>query len=376
MGKQLCNAVLFLAVFAPTLCRAWHGIVEGFYWRPEDSVHGCSREYPAIQRQQALDMLSVSDLDTYIYAPHEVDLVDLLDDRRQEEWRAMFAYAHNKGIRLVYGIRPRKPLPEIDVAIMDKVEQLRTLGCQAYALCFDDVPGGATAEQMEKQAVLVQNLQLAFPSLEIGFLPGSYHGPPQDQKENLAFLDDALSKDIPMLLTGTDVNPASVALDDFPALDSGRRIVFYDNWAAVDTNTRLPWSLGRRGGLPGQLFADGEGQWGYVLNPCFPLERCIHQFARVGQMRGDPFGVPLPDDYVVISLAAGAWASWLLGHDFIEESQLNAVLTDLERGIERDDWFGSMGEMEARYPALKGVFTEGGITCPAGVKSPPCGNSI
>jgi len=359
----MLKALVALILWAPTVARSFSGVVEGFYWTSAHAVRGHFGAYSTDQRLQALEFLAASHLGDYVYAPQSVDLLAPFSALEQQDWARTFATAQTLGIRLTYGIRPMSLDDAAADKVRAKVSELASLGCSAYALCFDDVPGGATAAQVALQVALASSLQQAHPALELAFLPGSYYGTRADQEKALAQLDAGLDAKVPMFLAGTAVVPGSVRLTDFPTLPSGRGIVVYDNWAAVDTNTRLPWSLGRGDGLPAELFEDGDA-WGYVLNLCFPLERCIHQIARVDQLRANPLGAPAPSSTSAIHPAASTWAAWLVANGFASAEAENAIQADLEDAIAEDKYFASMDELETAHTSLRGVFTSDGWGAP------------
>jgi hypothetical protein len=335
----------------------WSGMVEGFYWTAKDAVHNHSGAYTAEQRVQALEFLAAGGLNTYLYAPQVVDLVAPLDAHQQLEWTATFARAKALGMRFMYGIRPRGGVnSSVGADVAAKVAQLASLGCEGYVLCFDDVDGGDTPEQVALQVGLAASLRRKHPALEAAFLPTSYSGHPKKQAVALAPIDAGIDEGVAVILTGTAIVPDSVQLRDFPVLPSGRRIVFYDNWAAEDTSTRIAWGLGRDTALPAELFG-GSGKWGYVLNPCFPLERIVHQLARLVQLNTDASTAPASSSIAAIVPAASVWAGWLVQHGFANATGESAIRSVLETAVTKDQSFHSIAQLEAAYPTLQGVFS-------------------
>lgn len=356
LAFRLMSAWLLLWVLSAVEVCAWSGMAEGFYWSSENAIHDHSGAFTAHQRGQALELLARDGLDTYFYAPQLVDLVAMFDHRDEVEWRKTFAHASKLRIRLVYGIRPRAMLDSTEAhAVTAKLKQLASLGCTAYALCFDDVAGGSQPEQLKLQVALAASLQQQHPQLEAVFLPASYYGSPDAQAEALAPLDAGLDRNVALVLAGTAANPTSVSLADFPKLPSGRRIVFFDNWAAVDTSARIAWDLGRRVALPSELFGSSN-TWGYLLNPCFPLERIVHQLSRVGQLHTELSSAPPAHSSGAIAPAAQQWASFLTEHGFANRTAEHRVQRALDTAISENRRFDSIAEMEAAYPVLLGVF--------------------
>jgi hypothetical protein len=119
---------------------------------------------------------------------------------------------------------------------------------------------------------------------------------------------------IPFILTSKHgINPSSLdPLTDFPPLK--RKMIFWDNWMAVDVLDRFPRNLPRNRSI--KLF-DIEQQYGYMLNLCFPPERIIHGLISIRyQQKGQNY------DYNEI---ANIWTAYLLEHKFIIQSQVSEM---------------------------------------------------
>lgn len=84
---------------------------------------------------------------------------------------------------------------------------------------------------------------------------------------------------------------------DFPPLK--RRMIFWDNWMAVDSLDRLPRSLPRDRSV--KLFS---APYGYMLNLCFPPQRIIHGIASIEYLE-------LGIDFDLQKIAK-AWTDYLL----------------------------------------------------------------
>lgn len=145
---------------------------------------------------------------------------------------------------------------------------------------------------------------------------------------------DRLPPQVALCLTGREVGgrPAVDLARDLPLLPRKRRMIFWDNWIALDENAvkRPPWSC-----IPQQAAAlYNSAQYGYLLNLCFPLQSIIHVlFMLVNRnlQRTD-----------LITRAATEWAEYL--HDANP-----ATISALRRAIE-DDNFTSYEMFKKHYP--------------------------
>jgi len=125
----------------------------------------------------------------------------------------------------------------------------------------------------------------------------------------LSIINDA-DQSIRFILTSKHgINPSSLdPLVDFPPLK--RKMIFWDNWMAVDALDRFPRNLPRNRSI--KLF-DVEQPYGYMLNLCFPPERIVHGLISLRyQQKGQSY------DYNDI---ANIWTAYLLEHKFIIQSQ-------------------------------------------------------
>lgn len=120
-------------------CPFLAGVIEGFNGRP----------WNARQRHQLFGWMSSWKLNTYIYAAkgdlkHHVSWQQLYADIEVAELASLIRDAQRQKINFIYSLRPgiangahsKDLIPSLE----NKVRQVLDLGCQHFALLFDDVP--------------------------------------------------------------------------------------------------------------------------------------------------------------------------------------------------------------------------------------------
>nr|CDJ89910.1 Beta-N-acetylglucosaminidase domain containing protein [Haemonchus contortus] len=114
------------------------GVVEGFYGRP----------WTFEQRKQLFARLNRLGMNTYVYAPKD-------DLKHRPQWRvpynceeadilrSLIESARENNIRFVYSLSPGIDIAysktEEILCIKSKLDQVRMLGCESFALLFDDI---------------------------------------------------------------------------------------------------------------------------------------------------------------------------------------------------------------------------------------------
>ncbi|CAF1570413.1 unnamed protein product, partial [Rotaria sordida] len=186
-----------------------------------------------------------------------------------------------------------------------KLEQLASVGIRYYILCWDDSPGAGTNAQMKLQRDLIQALVNQVTNIElIGIIP-SYYSLSQissstniDWGKQLAILNE-IPMNIRFFVTGSAINPSSIQTSDIPSL-TNRKFIFFDNWIAVDTNSRvtMTWPPNR----DPNIYHVAEAISGSVLNLAFPPERIIHQIYALKQRINNHYA------NINADLAAEYWA--------------------------------------------------------------------
>jgi hypothetical protein len=116
------------------------GVVEGFYGQP----------WTVAQRRLLFAWMSAWGLNTYLYAPkddlkHRALWREPYDASESEVMGGLIAEARVHGVRFVYGLSPGLDLRPADALdrsrIKARFDQLLRLGCDDFALLFDDLPG-------------------------------------------------------------------------------------------------------------------------------------------------------------------------------------------------------------------------------------------
>lgn len=115
------------------------GIIEGFYGQPWNQS----------ERHQLFDWMSSWGLNTYLYAPKD-------DMKHRALWREAYTVAElaqleiivaackTRGLRFIYALSPGLDIRYSDASevtrLKDRIEQMRSIGCENFALLFDDIP--------------------------------------------------------------------------------------------------------------------------------------------------------------------------------------------------------------------------------------------
>jgi protein O-GlcNAcase/histone acetyltransferase len=115
------------------------GVIEGFYGPP----------WSQAERTELLEWMTAWKLNTYLYAPKD-------DLKHRAAWQEAYAPAEAealgtliracgaRGVRFIYGLSPgldiRYSQPDELQRILARFEQLLALGCDHFALLFDDIP--------------------------------------------------------------------------------------------------------------------------------------------------------------------------------------------------------------------------------------------
>lgn len=158
--------------------------------------------------------------------------------------------------------------------------------------------------------------------------------------DRLSILNDA-DDSIPFILCSKDgINPSAFEpTTDFPPLN--RRMIFWDNWMAVDSLERFPRNLPRK--RSPKLFNDNY-PYGYMLNLCFPPERIIHGVNSIEYLKSRQ-----EYDYNGIS---NVWTRYLLNHGFIVKEDATLMQNVLYEVMFFYNETMSVQKMIEKYPIL------------------------
>jgi protein O-GlcNAcase/histone acetyltransferase len=125
------------------------GVIEGFYGPP----------WSVAERNELLDWMAAWGLDTYLYAPkddlkHRAAWRTSYDSIEAESLRAMIHGCQRRGIRFVYALSPGLDIRYGDSTdrrhVFARLDQVLGLGCDDFALLFDDIPDRMSEEDRRR----------------------------------------------------------------------------------------------------------------------------------------------------------------------------------------------------------------------------------
>lgn len=125
------------------------GVIEGFYGQPWNQA----------ERHQLFDWMSAWGLNTYLYAPKD-------DMKHRALWREPYSVAElaqlenliavcrARGLRFLYALSPGLDIRYSDSSelthLKRRFDQLRAIGCENFALLFDDIPDRMSDDDRER----------------------------------------------------------------------------------------------------------------------------------------------------------------------------------------------------------------------------------
>lgn len=308
------------------------GIVEGFYgppWTHED-------------RLDTLRFAGRHGLTTYVYAPkddpvHRASWRDLYSPDVLAKLGRLASVARDEGVTFVYAISPGLSMVHSEAAehasLRRKVDQLRSVGIEDFALFFDDLPdefpdsrdvdafpAGPGQAHGETCRRFVDGVLRPYGVMSpLLMVPTDYAGTgPSPYREALASTlpDDAL-----VLWTGHDIVVGEITREhiDAAAASYRRRLVIWDNFPVNDFDPSRIF-LGPLRGRPGDL--EGSGCVGLLANPMIAAAPSLVALATVADYGADPsrydpdiswaavlkeVGGAMHDDLVVLARTLDAW---------------------------------------------------------------------
>ena len=124
------------------------GVIEGFYGQP----------WSQAERFELFDWMAGWGLNTYLYAPKD-------DLKHRAIWRELYSASEaaplgelirackQQTIRFIYALSPGLDIRYSDdadlIRLKRRLEQMLGLGCQHFALLFDDIPDHMAAEDVK-----------------------------------------------------------------------------------------------------------------------------------------------------------------------------------------------------------------------------------
>ncbi|KAM3726950.1 Protein O-GlcNAcase [Dirofilaria immitis] len=251
------------------------GIVEGFYGRP----------WTADQRRDLFARMKRLGMNTYIYAPkddlkHRAEWRQLYNSDEVELLQSLIQTARMENITFVYALSPGIDIiysSEKEIkALHDKSEQVRCLGCDAFALLFDDIDMTLNdADKKQFSSIVMAQLTVANSLYEFlkcphfFFCPTEYcesrANPSLEESDYLVTLGKKLVADIHILWTGPRVVSREITIEHIRRVAAvlQRKPVVWDNLHANDYDPKRVF-LGPFAGRPVRL---KEEIAGILLNP-------------------------------------------------------------------------------------------------------------
>ncbi|XP_076843402.1 protein O-GlcNAcase [Brachyhypopomus gauderio] len=252
------------------------GVVEGFYGRP----------WSMEQRKVLFQWMQRWGLNTYLYGPkddlkHRLLWRELYSAEEEAQLKALVSEAQRRGLRFVYALSPGQDIvfsSSSDLTLLKrKLQQVAELGCQAFAVLFDDIDHSmchADTEAFSSFAhaqVSVANEIFCFlgePSVFL-FCPTEYCGslcsPSVSKSPYLLTVGEDLLPGISVIWTGSKVISRELSADSLLEVQSvlQRSPLVWDNLHANDYDSRRVF-LGPFKGRPPALRGHLRG---LLLNP-------------------------------------------------------------------------------------------------------------
>uniref|UniRef100_A0A7I4Y650 protein O-GlcNAcase n=1 Tax=Haemonchus contortus TaxID=6289 RepID=A0A7I4Y650_HAECO len=256
------------------------GVVEGFYGRP----------WTFEQRKQLFARLNRLGMNTYVYAPKD-------DLKHRPQWRvpynceeadilrSLIESARENNIRFVYSLSPGIDIAysktEEILCIKSKLDQVRMLGCESFALLFDDIE--CEMNEMDRkcfdsfvsaQVAVTNEVYEYLGRPQFFFCPTEYCEsravPSLEHSEYLATLGEELINDVHILWTGPRVISRHITVDHVRSVSRilRRRPLIWDNLHANDYDQKRVF-MGEFSGRPVALKKEAVG---LLMNPSCKYE--------------------------------------------------------------------------------------------------------
>jgi protein O-GlcNAcase/histone acetyltransferase len=226
------------------------GVVEGFYGRP----------WTCVQRLRLFEQLSAWGLNTYFYAPkddlkHRALWRELYHDAELLELKTLVDACQKLGLHFIYGLSPGLDLRYSEVEERDQIkrrfDQLIQIGCQHFALLFDDLPGAlksadrqAYCSLADAQSAVANDIHrwlgTQVPAARFLFCPTPYCDR-MDRNEiagpgYLETIGQQLESSVEVLWTGPEIISTTIPIESIEMLAARikRPPVIWDNLHAND----------------------------------------------------------------------------------------------------------------------------------------------
>jgi len=346
---SLCILICLVIAMSNAALNMKTGLIEGYYWTQADSVNGQYGSYSHAQRLKLVSLMASNGIGVYWYVPQTVDLMATWTQTQLTQFTEVATLANSLGVRFVFGLRPHYIASNNFSAVKTRLEQIKSAGISYYSLNFDDAEGDSAQQGL--QASMATYLMNNVPGMTLAFFtPNAYH---MDEYPNraaweaaLVTVDSGISASVPFVFTGEEITPSYMTTAQYPSLSSNRPKVFWSNWIAMDTSTRIPW------GMVAGTAQQAIFNTGFYLNLNFPLERAIHHISCLGALSTG-------STTCNINTISTTWSTWLKNNGFFHNGQtIASVATSLYNAIDNDDYYASISALETAYPPLQGIFSQ------------------
>ncbi|KAM9717181.1 protein O-GlcNAcase [Menidia menidia] len=227
------------------------GVVEGFYGRP----------WSMDQRKVLFQWMQDWGLNTYLYGPkddlkHRLLWREVYSPEEEGQLRTLIVEAQSRSLRFVYALSPGQDIvfsSSCDLTLLKrKLRQVSDLGCQAFAILFDDIDHSMCQADSEAFAsfahaqVTVTNELYRFlgePAVFL-FCPTEYCGslcsPSVSKSPYLQTIGEDLLPNITVIWTGSKVISRKLSVDCLAEVESvlQRPPLIWDNLHANDYDSR------------------------------------------------------------------------------------------------------------------------------------------
>ncbi len=233
---------------APAPTNFLSGVIEGFYGPP----------WSLEERRQLFKSMQTRGLNTYVYAPKD-------DLKHRALWRepydtveglqlaALIRAARHCDVRFIYALSPGLDFRygvEADTGLLhQRFEQLLALGCEHFALLFDDIPDRFDFGSVASAHCAVVNglfawLRQRLPTAQLAFCPTPYCGRMAErgvgEPDYLATVGRELALEIDVFWTGPEIISREITVAHVRELAATlrRRPIIWDNLHANDYDCR------------------------------------------------------------------------------------------------------------------------------------------
>ena len=227
------------------------GTLEGFYGRP----------WRLDQRLQLFEWMHEWDgMNTYMYAPkddlyHRSKWRELYPDKELSVLKNLIQSSYKKDLEFIYAIAPGLDITYSEENdwdyLVNKINQLREIGCKQFAILFDDIPSKLSDNDQNifssfasAHAHITNRLFKHLSGLPLIFCPTVYCGQMADDdvpgNAYLNELGDSLHEEIGIFWTGPKIVSEEITVESIKELQQviKRKPIIWDNLHANDYDIR------------------------------------------------------------------------------------------------------------------------------------------